>query len=376
MAGYIFLLDQSTDPQSVFDGGIYATRIPRPNGYWTPAREGAFADFVSMRPGDNVFFFQKRKIWGVGRLADINGQCVFLNYPDASSPTLPLPINQDAVLYSPGNPPDGTDFPWLCVFEGSPGLLPVPVDMDDALASRPYAFKSLRVMEGVSFTKLDDEEAQALREIISRRNKGKEPIRQVHAPNFHADITGRIGPDYALTAQPIVDAVVNDDGSLKHEMALEVALVEHLSRNGNEACPIFGAWNYVTHQYPASPFKPVQWMDRIDVFGYRREVHFGAITDYLVVELKRALAGRNEVAQLMKYVDWTARELAGGDYSAVHGFLVAYDFDELSGERMKPVIERGYTVGSNPVNSFTWSQLTLVRYRYSVEHGRVTYVKA
>jgi hypothetical protein len=41
-----------------------------------------------MRDGDSVYFFIDRKIYGLGTLRNINGDCKFLNYPNANLPTV------------------------------------------------------------------------------------------------------------------------------------------------------------------------------------------------------------------------------------------------------------------------------------------------
>jgi len=376
MAGYIFLLDKSVSPLEVASKGVYSTRVPRPDGRleggkrralnrWTSAAEGTLADYVSMRQGDHVFLFQNRKIYGVGRLVNAGRNCVFQNFPDASNPRTRLGSPNSGVLCKPivaGE--ESGDYPWLCTFVMDPGLLTEPVDMDDALASKPHAFRSLRVMEKVSFTKLDDEETRALLDVLARRNKST-GYTTIEEPSIHQyiDRTTDGRDDYNLNAKLVVDAAANPDGSLRHEMALEVAVVEHIASTNEATSPIFGNWSFVTHQFSASPFKPVIYMDRIDVFGYARG-QYQSITDFLVIEIKKGEAGDSEVAQLMKYVDWTAREFAGGDYSAIHAFLVAFDFDESLNGSLRRIAERGYTVGSRPAVSRVWTQTSLVRYHY------------
>jgi hypothetical protein len=376
MAGYIFLLDKSVSPLEVFSKGVYSTRVPRPDGrregrkkrpldHWTSAAEGTLADYVSMRQGDHVFLFQNRKIYGVGILVNAGRNCTYQNFPDASNPQTRLGSKNASVLYTPSVADEESgDYPWLCTFKMDPGLLAEPVDMDDALASKPHAFRSLRVMEKVSFTKLDDEETRALLDVLARRNKST-GCTAIEEPAIHKYIheTTDDRDDYNLNSKPIVEAAANPDGSLKHEMALEVAVVEHIASTNETTCPIFGNWDFVTHQFSASPFKPVIYMDRIDVFGYARG-QYDSITDFLIIEIKKGEAGDSQVAQLMKYVDWTAREFAGGDYSAIHAFLVAFDFDESLNGSLQRIAERGYTVGSRPAVSRVWTQMSLVRYHY------------
>ena len=55
-------------------------------------------------------------------------------------------------------------------------------------------------------------------------------------------------------------------GDIKHEMAIEAAILHKLS---NDSETLFGKWDYISHQVPASPFKPVDYMDRIDIFAYK-----------------------------------------------------------------------------------------------------------
>jgi hypothetical protein len=39
-----------------------------------------------MQPGDNIYFFIKRKIYGIGELVVIDGSCRLRNYPEANVP--------------------------------------------------------------------------------------------------------------------------------------------------------------------------------------------------------------------------------------------------------------------------------------------------
>ena len=56
-------------------------------------------------------------------------------------------------------------------------------------------------------------------------------------------------------------ACVANGDRLRHEMALEAAVVYDLA---NDCCPLLGSWDYVSHQVIASPFKPIDYMDKID----------------------------------------------------------------------------------------------------------------
>jgi hypothetical protein len=73
---------------------------------------------------------------------------------------------------------------------------------------------------------------------------------------------------------------------IKHEMALEAGVVFELSTNPNS---IFGAWDYVSHQVIASPFKAIDYMDKMDVFGYRLFQTMTLFQNILLLKLKKVL---------------------------------------------------------------------------------------
>lgn len=54
--------------------GIYATLIKRRSG---GSFLGTRADYLGMRPGDNIYFFFNRCIYGVGEIVGIEDNCVF-----------------------------------------------------------------------------------------------------------------------------------------------------------------------------------------------------------------------------------------------------------------------------------------------------------
>ena len=44
-----------------------------------------FGDMITMKPGDNVYFFSNRKIYGIGELVCVGNDCKYDNYLNASS---------------------------------------------------------------------------------------------------------------------------------------------------------------------------------------------------------------------------------------------------------------------------------------------------
>ena len=150
--------------------GVYAA-ILRP---FTPHRrstqEATFADYATAQQGDDVFFFSRRKLYGIGSVVDVGRSCVYGNFPNAS-----LPRELDYAQFSRqmfiDNGPESVNQRWLMTFAPRPAFFLQGVDIDDVLASRPSSFRGLRAMENVTFGRVDDEEAQALRDVILRRNE-------------------------------------------------------------------------------------------------------------------------------------------------------------------------------------------------------------
>ena len=76
---------------------------------------------------------------------------------------------------------------------------------------------------------------------------------------------------------------------------------------------IFGSWDYIAHQVVASPQKATIWMDKMDVFGYSYVTGYSPTKDkFLIVELKVGDALKDNIDQLLKYVDWVQEKYVGG----------------------------------------------------------------
>lgn len=381
MAGYLILLDESTPAEEIFASGVYSTAVSAPHGKgkarrWLTHHEATLADYLGMRHGDWIFFFTNRRIYGVGQLIAIRGHCAFQNFPGACSPLVDAPSDHDRLLWIPPEESDVSSHRWLCTFVPAPILLPNPVDMDDALSSNPGAFKSLRVIWKRSFIKMDDVESQALVDILARRNQDaledyQDPVRT--PIETHERISRKFSSDHILSASDVLRSCAEGDGAVGHEMAVEAGLVEALTRDDPAVRSVFGSWDYVSHQVHASPFKPVDYMDKIDVFGYRRLRPFGSIGSYLIAEIKKGVATSADVHQLIKYVDWVAHNHCGGDYSLIDAFLVAHSFDSDAASARDRDGVRSFTVGSRPVIAQVWSKLRLVRYEFDLSSSRLEF---
>lgn len=379
MAGYLFGLDSIETLYSCISRGVYSTVISVPSklkggkGIWKIPQEGTFADYASMQAGDNVYFFIKRKIYGVGKLVEIAGvDCKFCNFPGASEPELHAYKSVKRKLLLEDEWEEDKTQRWLCTFEPNPYFFGEGADMDDVLASNPEDFKMLRVFWKLSFIKMDDVENQALMDFILRSNQDELSKSDKDKKVFsfsgakHDDIGEKVAHgEYALDVGPILSAAHNG-GDISHEMAVEAAIIFQLSSQIEATTDVFGRWDYLSHQVVASPFKPVDYMDKIDIFGYSYIPNYKpTVSKYLVMEIKNDAAQEKDVDQLMKYVDWVRNEYCHGDYSMIEAYLVAPSFEGQISERVNEAAIRKYVVGTRPAISKSWKNLKLVSYSYN-----------
>ena len=67
MAGYIMTISNLESLESCVRTGTYSTILSDPqNNNWGIHHEGTFADYYSMKEGDHIYFFNNRKIYGIG----------------------------------------------------------------------------------------------------------------------------------------------------------------------------------------------------------------------------------------------------------------------------------------------------------------------
>lgn len=364
--GYVFNLDSAEARLACTRDGVYGTVLPKqPGSFWSIPSESTLADFATMKPGDNVYFFHDRYLFGVGALTPVDGAVVHLNFPHAGEPkSFEYESIRSSLLYDQG--PQAVRQRWICTFRPDPAFFTQGVDMDDVLSSVPEAFKMLRVFWSRSFIKLGIEENAALKDVLLRANRAvlTTPTADPESVSkSHAAIETRRTNDHEFTVAPVLAAAADGTKS-KHEMAIEAAILHMLTSRNAEAEKVFGSWDYLARQVPASPFKPPDYMDKMDLFGVAFIPGYEpSIAGLLIGELKRDKASPDDVNQLMKYVDWARSEYAFGDYSLISAFLVAHDFSDAAIAERDARAFRLYTTGLRPVQSKEWRGLTLVRYR-------------
>ena len=132
MAGYIFSFDSLNSLREVVASGVYSTNLNIPSNDWRREHEGTFADYFSMKAGDNVYFFHKRKIYGIGQLVNIAGNCVYLNFPNADRlASISFEDVQPQMILNESE--DNLKNRFICTFVGTPFLFENGVDMDEVL---------------------------------------------------------------------------------------------------------------------------------------------------------------------------------------------------------------------------------------------------
>lgn len=245
MAGYIFSLDNLGSLHLYTRNGVYATKLSPPSRSWKGHHEGTFADYATMKEGDNIYFFIKRRIYGIGKLVNLKSDCKFFNFPEAGQPkTVDYKEVRGSLLWDEGEV--SANQRCICVFEPDPYFFRVGIDMDDVLSSNPSAFKMLRAFWKLSFIKFDDEENQAFRDILLKRNQTAlaDPNPQTHIFGFqpcHDQILARLSSQCKLSSgvSSVLLSCVQDH-YLKHEMAIEAGLLHQLSTKVPNTIKIFG----------------------------------------------------------------------------------------------------------------------------------------
>ena len=363
MAGFIFAIgDEGLEgikncakygAYSTFVNGIASAKLPF---------EGTLADYCSMNEGDNVYFFYKRKIYGVGVMKKVGSDCKYNNYPGASK--LVSSYSFDSTIQSQmlfGRKRENMSNHWVCLFVPCPEFYLDGIDMDDLLTYKPQNLRRIRTFWKTSFIKVDDLENDTIKEFLYLKNLGSKNVITFN-DSVHRRINSIVNSNYLINPCDLIPGCLDATGfALKHEMAIEAILVDLLNKGLSS---IFGKWDYVTHQLCASPFKPIDYMDKIDVFAYKYRVVENSrfITKYLILELKANVADDDTVIQVSKYVDYICKEYAYGDYSLIEAYVLANDISQIDLKKAKATASRVYNIGSHPIISKQWCDLHLVKY--------------
>ena len=233
MAGFIFSISSTSGTNGVeacIEKGIFSAKVPLDIGSSMAKQVVAsvLCDYLSMRPGDNVYFLSKRKIYGVGKLTCVpqTDTCILKNYPSAHLLETMYDIpNEEETLLEPD-----PAYRWMCFFSPEERFFKTGVDMDDVLLYRPHAFRMLRAFQDRSFIKIDDEENRALKEFIylSNQNDNRE---FTFDTSFHEHIASLDLTHYNVRANDTIAHMHNlETCEVGLEMLVEAAVIEELQK--------------------------------------------------------------------------------------------------------------------------------------------------
>lgn len=325
-----------------------------------------FGDMITMKPGDNIYFLSNRKIYGVGIAKKLGQDCKYDNYLGASAIRPDYEVNNESETFLTVK---STRARWFCIFEPHEYFYKKGVDMDDVLQFRPDAFKMLRTFEGLSFIKIDDEENRALREYICLKNEAIYDDIDNNIYLFDSSAHEKLSEnDLSPYKMDILKTLSNREyfENIKSEMFIESVLLQYLSESRDTT---LGHWDYVTHQIIASPFKPLKYIDKIDIFGYRFSTHYKdspeLITKYLLVEMKKEKINKAALEQTMQYVDWICKEYASGDYSMIEAYVVGNGTVNRIEDIKSEVCQRAFISSSHPATPEKWNALSIITYDIS-----------
>lgn len=336
--------------EKCFFEGIYSARCKEDGGPFI----GTLADYLGMKSGDDIFFFTDRKIYGIGKLINIAGiDCRYR-----------IHSRKDGVedLVETKNP---TIHQFVCTFVPAPYFFRLGVDMDEVLMFSPEKIRSLRFFSKRSFMKLDDVESDAIKNVIARKNEQylKEFDEIVHYPfsdEIHKKMEEKLKANAEAYILSVFDYIKYNGKSVSSEYFIEGSIMDLLRRGESE---YIGRWDFIGRQYPASPPKPSEYEESMDLFGYRYVPDFpGAISKYMVIELKAGIINKDHVQQTMKYVDWISREYTNGDYSMIEAYTIGLDKEENIESETTDFTKRNYIIESRPVENREWHELKILSY--------------
>ena len=326
----------------------------------------SYADLVTMKAGDNIYFLSNRKLYGIGNAVNIDSDCKYDNYINASALLSDDQVETDSALTT-----QATNARWVCFFVPAPQFFKLGVDMDDVLRYKPNIFKMLRAFENRSFIKIDDEENRALKEYIFLENEKVGRSEEVHFAfddSLHASLHDRDLLPYILNLRKALEA--HDIDELRSEMLVEAFFLQKVAKG---KIPFMGSWDHLTHQLIASPFKPLKYIDKIDVFGYRFSEHYPddpkLITKFLIIELKKDKVNKSTLEQLMQYVDWICDEYASGDYSLIEAYVLGPGIVRNTAQAKQDVCQRSYIASTHPVVQKKWTNVKFIQYQ--IEKGDI-----
>jgi hypothetical protein len=252
--------------------------------------------------------------------------------------------------------------------------------MDDLLADAEAGVASgLKTLSGRSFFVVGDAEARWLeRKFLARAAQSSE---EGVAPDEEGPALAAIvrGEGQVYSVADLVKAnprLVGSRGTLGNESILHGLVIEEIKRQHSTVvqppAPLYLL--DVHHEISASPVKPAEYQDRIDVLARAgsselKQAGRGIPSFYDLYEVKKGILAADEVVstcnQLMKYVDFVAHTAGGGNYDPIRATIVARGFEGDFESRLTEIARRGYIALSRAgLRNRTWLEFRLVAYEW------------
>lgn len=412
MKGFVFSLGGDKPIDEILTRGLFGVWQPNPyradrtdadwrRDRWSREQISTFADYLTINPGDLIFFFRDRMIYGIAEAISLEdtpgGNCALLNYPDSH---LPSPADPNGRFDGLITKDDEAYWKYIRVvvpFVPSPLMFKEGIDMDEVLGAPGCEFFwGLRFWQGFSFKQLTSHEASFLKEAFMRRfaNADNVTIAEYSTEGEKALRTRLRCKDYGhLSLRDLVlrqpDAYFNDYGGrserFRYESMLKGLLIEHIRRGYDSLGPLSkqGVVD-VYHELAASPPKPPVWADKIDIMvaaRYSADVDIHVTYDIIELKIDEMSVGPiqtfdKQISQLMKYVDFISSNWCGGNYGAVRAFYIARGYSRQAIKEIEMAKERGYTITRNYVlnprerqPTRKWDGLNFLKYEWNHNDG-------
>lgn len=331
---FITLYDKET-LQLYLARRIYGTHL-KPETSDIPTSRNHYrtlGDFACARKGTHVFFFLEREIIYGGKITGSSEIGAFY----LNGPFSPMGLKANAPMVwdeskrsryrhttTPGQfirPGLGRNIPisvvcqpYLIQFEDKQDLAGRAIRSDDLynkVGEYSYPLPSISIAN-MSFCTITPGETQIALELFGNCNNRKyscQTDEEIH-------LTGDPIPfDTTLDIQHASQAV--DEAHLEAiSLANPGILPVEIRPKSDEA---------LCRQVPISPFKPYQ-MDRADICYYGEPQIMKGTIPNRIIELKKKKAGKNEIEQVQRYLQWLDKRL-GNDAQAIKAYLFCPDYN-------------------------------------------------
>lgn len=344
---HISTVNERTLPPAINQGFVATTGSM--GARWEKTIADIFADALSTRPGDRLFFqLTGRSVGDSSSLSGYLSHVNFSNQPPFSSTSkgfTGVAKIKDQPFFDPtrigkqANVPEDVPvrIPLNCE-----QYLPRPVTEERAFtyeteAAELWNPKYKKALQGAkSLTSLTPEEGDQLAALLHRNNDREYEVTQKgysgdtsnqisiddRLNQEEGDSTVRTSPPDSIKDLSLDEIPIVSGSRFKMEKTLEAWLMEMIDSDQDDIRRVFGpqdelSWftNYVPYGISGKN------MDGL-VFHERDGTRYKIST----IELKRGRAGESAVKQVLGYARWVTNYLAGGDEQVVQPILIAYEF--------------------------------------------------